>query len=405
MGTFAGIFKKPEAKIPTDKVEEFEQRLEQLFWAGGMMEMPYVSMFGVNIETIRRPVMTEEGVDYTYNYFEDDSWENAGYNREKHRVYSEKVGWSKFNAVVRAAYVLEAMYLDGPAAAKVNGKPVDPRWAASWIAGLFGEPVTDKGTGPWDLYELIHKSDSYLPEDAVWDEMQNPIMNYADGEAGYTEWLSAAAVEKGTVEFAKEIGSEDPKEGSIGWWVNGLRNILHKFHFPEGGNGNVGTAETVMELLKKYYDTDMDEKEFEKECQKAGIQLFGAVTASLDMPPIVVKLIAEEYGLDFWKLWDEISELVRESGKHRSGEAWEEPLQPISTMDYLNLREDDMIPYWDGTGRQFPTVVADPPAAEIFLDDSGSARKAERSACHAAELHGIGCKPEAERKGFRILGG
>lgn len=91
-----------------------------------------------------------------YNYFEDDCWENAGFDRKKCSVWSNKIGWRHFHAVVVAAYVLEEIYTNGVSAVLVNGKPVTTWAYVAWINYLFDEKYHIKNFDPWKLFETFH---------------------------------------------------------------------------------------------------------------------------------------------------------------------------------------------------------------------------------------------------------
>ncbi|MBQ8803928.1 MAG: hypothetical protein IJZ53_09855 [Tyzzerella sp.] len=106
MGTFAGIFAEKEDNIPESKKDEFVERIEKLYQAGGMMEIQPIQLYGKKVATIRKATMRESSMDFYYNYFEDDCWENAGFNRGNRSVWSNKIGWSHFHTAVVAAYVV-----------------------------------------------------------------------------------------------------------------------------------------------------------------------------------------------------------------------------------------------------------------------------------------------------------
>ncbi|MCD7746568.1 MAG: hypothetical protein LUI13_15030 [Lachnospiraceae bacterium] len=113
MGTFADKFCARGAQIPEEKEQEFLERLEKLFQAGGMMEVDRISLFGIETATLRKARMNNWGMDFCYNYFEEDYWENAGYNRKRNEVWSGKIGWREFNITMVSAYVLENLYREG----------------------------------------------------------------------------------------------------------------------------------------------------------------------------------------------------------------------------------------------------------------------------------------------------
>lgn len=66
-------------------------------------------------------------------------------------MWSEKIGWAEFHSVVVAAYVLESLYIDGPAAVMVNGEWVGSDWHVGWLNYLFRENYQQKNRDPWAL--------------------------------------------------------------------------------------------------------------------------------------------------------------------------------------------------------------------------------------------------------------
>lgn len=113
MGSFADIYKAENAKMREDKKAEFEERVEKLFDFGGMMELKVVQLYDNKIATINRVSMDDNGMEFSYNYFEDNFWECAGYSKKRSAVWSNKIGWSRFSWVMLAAYALEELYTDG----------------------------------------------------------------------------------------------------------------------------------------------------------------------------------------------------------------------------------------------------------------------------------------------------
>ena len=110
MGSFVYMIARDDADIIEEKRLEFEERLEKVFNATGMMEQEHLTLFGKGIRALR-PVRIENGyTTFFYNYFEDDVWENAGYYNKNGGVYSEKVGWRNFARAIEAAYMLQMFF-------------------------------------------------------------------------------------------------------------------------------------------------------------------------------------------------------------------------------------------------------------------------------------------------------
>ena len=111
MGTFAMLFHKAGTGIPDEKMEEFKERIEKLFQMGGMMEVEQVQLCGKKAVTIKKASMHDYGMNFHYNYFEDDCWENAGFSLKRGHVWSEKIGWREFHRTVVAAYGLDQLFV------------------------------------------------------------------------------------------------------------------------------------------------------------------------------------------------------------------------------------------------------------------------------------------------------
>lgn len=156
MGTLVSLFQKAGAKIPDGKKEEFQCRVEKLFQAGGMMEVQQIQLCGKHVRTLKKVSMGDKGMDFYYNYFEDDCWESAGFSLKDCSIWSNKIGWREFHRVIVAAYILESLYLDGPASTMVNGEMVVSSAYTGWINYLFHENYLQKNNDPWMLFEALH---------------------------------------------------------------------------------------------------------------------------------------------------------------------------------------------------------------------------------------------------------
>ena len=73
MGTFARLFNTSGGIIPKHKRNEFAEKIEKIFQVGGMMEIERVQLYGKKISMLRKARMHENGMDFYYNYFEDDN--------------------------------------------------------------------------------------------------------------------------------------------------------------------------------------------------------------------------------------------------------------------------------------------------------------------------------------------
>lgn len=92
MGTFAELFEQGNKKMGDNRRKEFVQRVKKVYQSAGMMDMELIQLHGKKIVTIRKANMNSTGMNFIYNYFEDDCWENAGFNCETNHVWSNKIG-------------------------------------------------------------------------------------------------------------------------------------------------------------------------------------------------------------------------------------------------------------------------------------------------------------------------
>lgn len=155
MGSFAGYF--GEARVPEGKRAELKERMLALLTQGGMMDYSTVSMFGYKLSLLKPPTYDgDENVVVGYNYFEDDRWEDAGYNAKRGDFWSNKIGGSKFATVVCAAYVLLEFYSETRMITAYNGEILSERGYIGWLNYLFHEAYTNKRVDNLcELYEML----------------------------------------------------------------------------------------------------------------------------------------------------------------------------------------------------------------------------------------------------------
>lgn len=138
MGTYIRTLNTPD--IPEEKLPEFIDRLLVIADQGGMMELHNAASLSRDIILLKPIFPDKDGyIDFSYNYFEEESWENAGFNPKTRRLYSNKVGARTFNGVVRAMYVLQELYSATPCIASIDGRPFDPSEELGWLNCLFHE--------------------------------------------------------------------------------------------------------------------------------------------------------------------------------------------------------------------------------------------------------------------------
>lgn len=353
MGTFATLFQKAGAEIPDGKMEEFRDRIEKLFQAGGMMEVEHVELCGKKAVTIRKASMHDYGMDFYYNYFEDDVWENAGFSARSGKVWSEKIGWREFHQVVVAAYVLESLYIDGTAVVTVNGELVTSPVYIAWINYLFQEHYLQKNNDPWSLFEMKHEKMDTDLEIYGWD-------NFIQDLYGLIGYYEVKAVLTGTEAIEKEFDkiiehSEKSKEDdkmNFFDFTKGLKVVVNKF-YKESERREEEQLSLIIEMLRSYYEQDNMSLDFCKKYEDKNLESICFFAAFTDAPAYVFKVISETYKVDFWKLWEQVKDVAKRKGFLYEQKISQET-KSISTMEFFRITSDDMILFWDyGKNIQF----------------------------------------------------
>lgn len=248
MGTFAELIKFKHAEVSQDKTDEFLKRIEKLFQAGGMMEVKGVQLYGKEVATIGKAEMSEGGMDFYYNYFEDDFWESAGVCKKDKEVWSGKIGWKQFYTVMVAAYTLEEIYTEGYTAVLVDGDMVTSWGYVGWINYLFHEEFHVKNFDPWKIFEVYHYSAERNETYIDW--------NYLTGKKyGLIGACEISAVMNGTEKALTKFGGGDVEEDIGNLSIRAMmkeKQFLQQYKETNGANEKEQLL-FLMNTLKAYY--------------------------------------------------------------------------------------------------------------------------------------------------------
>lgn len=345
MGTFASLFRKSGVGVPEEKKEEFRNSIEKLFQAGGMMEMEQVQLCGKKAVTIKKASMHDYGMDFYYNYFEDDYWENAGFSSKSGNVWSGKIGWREFHQVVVAAYVLESLYIDGASVVMVSGNLVNSQAYIGWINYLFQKRSPQKNNDPWELFEALHDQMDMDLDRYDWGELVEDVY----GLIGYYD---IKAVLEGTTasekEFDKFIDYEelDEKDSKMNFFsfLKKLKISVDKFH-KESDWGEAEQLSFIVEMLRSYYKQDNMSVDISKKYEDKNMEIICLLAALTDAPAYVFKVISETYDVDFWELWEQVKDVAKRKRLLYDRKIPQETIS-VPTMDFFGVTSDDMILFW-----------------------------------------------------------
>lgn len=346
MGSYAGIRGAVKNWVAEDKREEFEQKIEKLFVAGGMMDMECVRLFGKQIKTIHKVRMEDDGMSFHYNYLENDSWENAGFDRKNCDVWSNKIGNAQFHHVIVAAYVLQEQYIDGIAMVAEDGEFVTSWAYVGWINYLFDEKNHVRNFDPWKIFELIYDDNSKVDNQHYY----RSLYNTGDKRYAFIGGCEVYAVLNGyeeAIEFYDAMEKDELEDLILDCMKEFIDKLsVYKSECREEQEIQVGL---LLDAIDSYYKTD--EKGIDKlNIENERIRDILIEIVIFDAPAFALKVISEMYELNFWDLWNNIKDVARRKHLNIYGNNGHYIL-PYSTEKFLRQTRDDMIPYWEDNGK------------------------------------------------------
>lgn len=364
MGTFAGY--TGEMNITKEKRKCFGEQMMKLLNYGGMMQFERVSLFDHELALLSPVELSEAGeVNFWYNYFEEDSWENAGFHMNDSIFYSNKIGSREFSDVILAAYTLYEMYDEAPGFAECNGEIIDSRFYGGWINHILGtEFSAKKRYNLWENAEHIAFDRMDCSDPFSRSELRCLVPNKLLKAAGGTELSDLLYIIYGT----ESLKADDIVPASYPDDVYRCKMALMKFQESCG--------DYFYEYLLQFLQLDRNKRE-----KNTDTNLTEFAKLSLFLPArVFVYLAAEIKQESFWERWKEWRDKVYhdEQMKQYASEElreqrreWKEQIIPrIKTAEFLRqdswfafyntpeelkgkgnyyLTDDDRIFWWDGT--------------------------------------------------------
>ena len=346
MGSSVYMVARDDAGIIEEKRPEFEERLEKVFNAAGMMEQEHLTLFGEEICALK-PVRIKNGyARFFYNYFEDDKWENAGYSGKNGGVYSEKVGCQNFARAIKAAYVLQMLYMQEPAFVVYNCELVPPWQYLRWFKNLFGTTYQLPEKDLMKLIEILHEDGSSYPE--IYSNWNKLICS------GYyiESVIDAISVVYGTDTVLKllEIDLDETSDWEpdisypkcIKYIVESLKEFKEKSSLDDDTQ-----VEYLMKKMQPMVETGTENQQ--KDDDVIGILFWVELS---DSYAFAIKKISEMYSKDFWALYAPVADMnkSRMFSEDICNEMMDSLISGISTAEFVNENPNDMLYFWRPKG-------------------------------------------------------
>ncbi len=296
MGTFGG-YTGPE-KISTDKIEEFSNAVSKILYYGGMMHPHSVKMYGKEI-ILLEPVTINKGedVDFHYNYFEEEGWENAGYIYKDQHFYSNKIGGDEFSFVVTAVRCLYELYDEGIGLAEINGEIVSSDYYIGWINHLMDEDFSIRRR--FNLWEMLEnyafEHIDYCDNPIQMGQLGNLIPRYLMKYAGGIDLTDLLYIINGTETLCEEEVTDGTYPADVLRCKNAISAVIEK-------HGDDKAFSLINDLLKTGYNKRKSEQ---RDCMKALAECSQIIHART-----ILYLACELLGKDFWTEWKSVKEDV-----------------------------------------------------------------------------------------------
>lgn len=344
MGIFANLAKNQNAQLPADKKDEFKARMIELLDRGGMMKIEPYTLYGQRYAVLRR-LRDYEPINFYYNYFDDDTSEDAGFNTKELYAWSNKLVGANFYKVMLAAYALEGLYYSGINVVDDNADFISSDYYIAWINSLFDENFVSRSADPWNVYLALKgtKYEKYMTP--------NKFRDYKRTVIGYLGYLDVMAVTEGLTELKEFFGKEKNwLESDDDFDFREWRGRLYK-SFIESlrkfSRNSIRSKdeqlELILELLRDMYGSD-DTLAACKKYEPMGYEDIYLRIWVLRSPAIAVKAIAELYEKDFWTLWSRVGDVVKREDFAKDDD--EEEILKIYTEDFVHVSTDDLVLYW-----------------------------------------------------------
>lgn len=285
--------------------------------------------------------LSSEGkVDFWYNYFEESSWENAGFYIKDSIFYSNKIGSCEFNDVILAAYMLYEMYDESPGFAECNGEVINPRFYGGWLNHILGTTFTmKKRYNLWEAAEHIAFSRSDYDSPFSRNELSCLIPDKLLKAAGGTELSDLLYIIYGTESLKSDniVPASYPED--IYRCKMALLSLQERY------------GDKFYEHLLQFLQLDRNRRE-----KNTDENLTALAELSLFLPArVFVYLAAEIKQESFWELWKEWKDKVYydEQMKQYASEKlqkqrrrWKEQIIPeVKTSEFL--RQDNLFTFYD----------------------------------------------------------
>ena len=338
MGTF--IMEYGKFTIPDSKKAEFLSDAKKVLCQAGLFSSHYNCAFKKEFRLMSFPDFDSNDADFTYSYFEDSFWENAGIDLENVEPYSNKIGWLQFNMAIQALYILAESYSETPCIMYSYSRHTPPS-ALKWLRYLLKRDVRSPlRYDLWAALELIIQEEPDYFKNNSFDDFYN---TFSGDDLDMNSLLNALTVIVGVKKFLDDISGEgnEKKDKSMISYMDMMKMTYNQMK--QFKQNSVLTEEQQINHLLKMLTLDEDTRHtWLKDDTQAIMVMFSYM---MD-PQITIKIISEVYEKDFWEMWFSMKGKTTVVGSDFPKEEATK-LKEMSTEEYFSVNADDRLYWWN----------------------------------------------------------
>ena len=341
------ILKGDNACVAEEKSEELISGIRTLFNATGMMALGKVNILGKEFTVIKPAVEDDDAITSDYEYFGESIHGKAGVNKKTYSMFSSRPCGDYADLVLGAAYTLEMLLTDGETLLMHRGS-IDffAKEHVFWLNYVLDKKYLPKWKDLWDTYLA-------LKDKGDWTKKISPeqfdYYYVSHNDEKYKAYLDILAAEKGMEALTEELAVSGLNGSDV--HKSSLNEPFEELRFFLGGYKEFSDSpkekqvEGLIKMLRAYYSGNINGLDAED-----GSESFFRAVELLDCPAVIVRAIADSYELDFWDLWDKVSDVAKRkpSGNTYTLENirdYDTATEELLFFDY-DYNGDDLVYYW-----------------------------------------------------------
>ena len=327
--------------IPDSKKAEFLSDAKKVLYQAGLLSSHHNCAFKKEFRLMSFPDFDGNEADFTYSYFEDSFWENAGIDLENVELYSNKIGWLQFNKAIQALYILAESYSETPFIMYSYSRHTPPL-ALKWLRYVLKRDVRSPlRYDLWSALELIIQEEPDYFKNNSFDDFYN---TFSSDDLDMYSLLNTLTVITGVKKFLNDVSEQmgEKKDGSMLSYTDLMGMIYHQMK--EFKQNSTLTEEQQINHLLEMLTLDEDTRRKWKDDKTQSIMI--GFSNLLD-PQITVKIISEIYEKDFWEMWFNIKGKTTTKYLKLPNDQEEKKSEEISTEEYFSVNADDRLYWWN----------------------------------------------------------